>query len=172
MKKWLQKNYISHGHSLAEVTFISVVSLLPVLIGTLIGYVSQIEKTNGDGSYFYFLYLYLENGELFLYCTSVLATVLYLASLDRTKGYFPQRKWFVLVSVVCIALAIAFFTLKRVEFVVNSRLAFTISLVIYAISIVMYYFLTVIRNTDLPSFQKITSAETSNFIDNLKNRKQ
>lgn len=169
IRERFQSRFGYHASALGEVICITIISLLPILVGTIIGYFQRIDKElQGYGTV---IYNYLNNGELFLYCTSVLASVVFLASLDRASGRFPRRKWFILVSIVCIVLSILFFTLRRVEFAFDPVVAFTISCVIYVLSVFMYYWLTAARNADYPGYQEVMSEEASEFAKRLRDRR-
>lgn len=158
-----------HALALEEVICVTIISLLPILVGTIIGYSQRVD--NELQSYGTVIYNFLKNGELFLYCTSVLASVVFLASLDRAAGRFPRRKWFFVASVVCIVLSITFFTFRRVEFAFDPVVAFTISCVVYVIALLMYYWLTAKKNADYPGYQEVMSEEATEFSKRLSDRR-
>lgn len=169
IRERFQSRFGYHASALGEVIFVTIISLLPILVGTIIGYFQRIDKELQ--SYGTVIYNYLNNGELFLYCTSVLASVLFLASLDRAGGRFPRRKWFILVSIVCIVLSILFFTLRRVELPFDPLMAFIISCGVYVIALTMYYWLTAKKNADYPGYQEVMSEEASEFSRRLSDRR-
>lgn len=112
-----------------------------------------------------------ENGELYLFCTSMLASIFYIALRERgdEKPGFPNKLThllFVLVMIVAISIV---FALKRAGVMLDPTLLVDLSYWFFIVTFVMVILATTINNglnsSNPNAFQK---SETEDFLNQLK----
>lgn len=114
----------------------------------------------------------VSHGELFLYCTSILAPIFYMALSERkTSRTFPNKLSHIVFVVTIISLSSIFFVLNRKGEPFNIQNVFTFSIIFYSVSLLLIYIATVYKNSLLsPSeeFQK----EEKDFVNEFNNHRR
>lgn len=112
-----------------------------------------------------------ENGELYLFCTSMLSTIFYIAVRDRgdEKPGFPNRATHLLFVLVMIGTSSFIFALKRAKVLIDPALLVDWSYWFLLVTFVMVILATTINN-GLGSPNPITfqKRETDDFLDKFK----
>lgn len=113
----------------------------------------------------------LENGELYLFCTSMLASIFYIALRDRgnDKPGFPNQITHLLFVVGTIALSSFIFGLQRAGISIDSELTIDISYWFLGATLIMVILATTINNgLNSPNPIKFQKAQTEDFFDKFK----
>lgn len=119
----------------------------------------------------------LENGELYLFCTSMLATIFYIAIRDRggdTEGEnrkpgFPNQITHILFVVGMIAASSIIFALKRAGIALDPMLLIDISYWFFIVTLAMTILATTINNgLSGPNPITFQEDETNDFLEKFK----
>jgi hypothetical protein len=112
-----------------------------------------------------------ENGELYLFCTSMLSTIFYIALKDREddKPGFPNKLTHLLIVLVMIVTISIVFALKRAGVVLDPKLLVNLSYWFFMASFVMVVLATTINNgLSSPNPIAFQKKETDDFLNQLK----
>jgi len=112
-----------------------------------------------------------KNGELYLFCTSMLASIFYIALRDRgdDKPGFPNQITHLLFVVSTIGLSSFIFGLQRSGISLDSELTIDLSYWFLAATLVMVLLATTINNgLNSPNPIKFQKAQTDDFFDKFK----
>ena len=128
-----------------ELCFTLLGSTMPLWLGIIILLVIGQDK---GVDFFKALSEITRNGELFIYASSTLAPILYIAIEDKPgKSKFPSRNSHVAIYVVIIAISAAIFGLRRANFeLTDNDFVLSISRIFFATSIILVYIAMVYRN--------------------------
>lgn len=119
----------------------------------------------------------LENGELYLFCTSMLATIFYIAIRDRRgseedenkKPGFPNQITHILFVVGMIAASSIIFALKRAGITLDPMLLIDISYWFFVVTLLMTILATTINNgLSGPNPITFQEEETIDFLNKFK----
>ncbi len=122
-----------------EILLVLVLSLVPIWGGALLG------STSPKATYFGEFYKLIQNGELILYATSILAPIFYLVFHDPVgERPYPDRYFQGLIIIVLLIISLLLFSAQRST--AGSSFIFAWSIVIFLISLVLLYLSTVFRN--------------------------
>lgn len=117
-----------------------------------------------------------ENGELYLFCTSMLSTIFYIAIKEREddKPGFPNKSTHMLFVLVLIVTSSIVFALKRAGVTLNPTLLIDLSYWFLMSAFVMVVLATTINNgLNSPNPIAFQKKETDDFLEQLKkHRKQ
>lgn len=130
-----------HRDAAIEFFLTLVWSTLPIWLGTLVVYVLKNAPANTwSGA----LYSNIGSGELFLYSTSALAPVFYMALHDKPGvGEFPSKKIHIAIVSVIMVICGAFFALLRANIELREQLLFHFSTYMYPAALILLYLATV-----------------------------
>lgn len=96
-------------------------------------------------------YVLIHNGELFIYAATTLAPVLYIVNKERNNNSkFPGKFLFTSITVIIAAISALIIATQKDKAIALSQNWLEISLILYAISIVVLYFVLAINNRMLP----------------------
>ena len=112
-----------------------------------------------------------ENGELYLFCTSMLSTIFYIALKDRDddKPGFPNRLTHLLFVVVMIGTSSFIFALKRAGVMLDPALLIDLSYWFFIVTFFMVILATTINNgLGSPNPIIFQKRETDDFLNQLK----
>lgn len=173
IKGWISKipiiggliacNGYDHWSAITEFSINFFCSTTPIWLGSIF---MRILKEQ----FFVSLGNSVNGGELFMYSTAVLGSVIFIASTESRSGRaFPARGWHVLlVILIIIVCAGAFGLLRGVNSVmpVDRKFVLELSLFMYAVSLFLYYLALVYNN----SLQRAIPLETQeeNYVDEVR----
>lgn len=122
-----------------------LVSLSPILVWIFYVYLSGQET-----SFLNIVISTVRHGELFLYCTSLLAPIFYMALHERRGSRtFPNKLSHMLLVLLIISCSVLFFFLYRKGEPLDPRNVFNMSMVFYLVSVMLIYIATVYKNSTL-----------------------
>ena len=109
----------------------------------------------------------VSQGELLLYCTSLLAPIFYMALSERHKSAheFPNKLSHIILVVSIIVLSSVFYSFRKVGLAVNTENVFPISAGLYSVSVFLIYLATVYKNSCVSPSNEFQLQE-----ENFKNR--
>lgn len=123
-----------------------------------------------------------ENGELYLFCTSMLATIFYIAARERGGGKnsetgkpgFPNKVTHILFVFAMIAASSIIFAFKRAGILLDPVLLIDMSYWFFMVTLVMTILATTINNgLSGPNPITFQEEETSSFLERFnKHRRQ
>lgn len=159
--------WIDLWRTLEEIIPKFVIASLPVLISAI------ILRFSGEHRLLFPLNITknFENGELYLFCTSMLASIFYIALRERgdEKPGFPNKLThllFVLLMIVAISIV---FALKRAGVLLDPMLLIEMSYCAFIVTFIMVILATTINNglnsSNPNAFQR---SETEDFLNQLK----
>ncbi len=153
-----------HAAAIKELSTVHIFSTAPIWLGIYIVYVSG---NSGDFSSFVSACLStISGGELFIYCTMMLAPLFWIA-LEDPKGasVFPTRRpHMVLIGIVNLFAACSFGLLKTGQFQ-RPDLILLASGVLFSVSLLLLYLGTVYHNSRLQLSGKILQGQTADFLE-------
>ena len=155
---------IDFWNALVELVSKQVVSLLPVLSWF---FVMLITKQGKDKKIIDIFIDSINHGELFLYCTSLLAPIFYMALVERkTLRTFHNKLSLIIVVTMITTISTIFFILNRKGESFNISNVITYSIIFYFISLSLIYAATVYNNSQLnPS--AVFQNEEDDFINKV-----
>lgn len=112
-----------------------------------------------------------ENGELYLFCTSMLASIFYIAVKERgdNKPGFPNRLTHLLFVVIMIATSSVIFAMSRAGVVLDPVLMIDLSYWFFLVTLLMIILATTINNgLNSPNPITFQKKETANFLEKMK----
>lgn len=144
-----------------------IIAVLPVLISAVV-----LRYAGKQHLFFpYNITKNFENGELYLFCTSMLASIFYIALKDRgdEKPGFPNKLTHLLFVIVMIVTISFVFALKRAGVLLDPVLLTDLSYWFFMVTFVMVVLATTINN-GLGSPNPITfqKRETDDFLGKVK----
>ncbi len=126
-----------------EVSIKVFLSSIPILITVFILRFSTKPSWNSLDA----LLKNFENGELYLYCSSMLATIFYIALKDRKgKPPFPNYRSHLLIVGGMIALSGLIFAFKRAGLYLSQELLTDLSYYFFAVSLLLVLIATTMNN--------------------------
>jgi amino acid transporter len=157
--------WADHWHALGQFATELVFATCPIWLGALILYLT------GVMTYLSALSEVTRGGELFVYCTATLGPVIFLVHKDpKGRGKFPgQMSHTVLAFVICAACS-CMFGLLRAKVGLNPSRWFVVSMLLYSLTMVLYYLAIVydvMLSVDPPNTLK---AEEDAFAKKLEER--
>jgi glucan phosphoethanolaminetransferase (alkaline phosphatase superfamily) len=130
-------------HLLTFKEFITTIffAFLPIIVALVVDY-----YTNPNTVLSISLYNIFQNGELFLYATSILAPVFYTVMNDKNQLSFPSRLIFIIIFCAIMILAAIVFALQRADVTLVGHNIYGHSIYTIAISLILLYLVTVYNN--------------------------
>ena len=129
-----------------------IVALSPVWLGAFVVLVSQKEKTSSlVRAYLEIFVGAIRNGELIIYCTTLLAPFFYLALTSRPPiREFPSRLSNTICVFIIFALSITLFSIQRTGLYFNPETVFKISVLLFFVSVLILYVSMVYNHSRFP----------------------
>lgn len=165
-----------HWEAFKEVFFVAVISTTPIWLGAIVS--AAID--NDLRAVFSKLFDFLTQGELFLYCMSIVATIFWLASKswprprgDSAPGWLlnPPRDWFFLLALIPFALSVVFFGIDLVKVRIDPGALIEISASAYGLSLLLYYVLLALNKVVPPDIETTNKEGAIRISDELGQRK-
>lgn len=135
-----------HWEAVREIVPNLVVSLMPIWVGA---FVVLLLGTQG---YWQAIYGNINNGELFLYATSLLGPIFYMSLIDPPGArQFPSRLSHTFVVLVISVLSAVAFGLQRSGQELNAAFVYTASWILFVSALLLLYLATTFKNRRLPA---------------------
>lgn len=142
-----------HWESLQQTAVILTLSTMPIWLGTII--ILGLGDTVSSATIKAAFYSTIFGGELFTYCTALLAPIFWIALVDPPRARkFPSKISHMVLIAVINTVAAAFFGLGIARQKVNPWMSFRFSVVLFLLSLVLLYLGTVYhisRTSDAPA---------------------
>jgi hypothetical protein len=155
-----------HWDSVQQTTVILILSTMPIWLGTLI--IFGLGDPSTGPSLKIAFYSTIFGGELFTYCTALLAPIFWIALVDPPRARrFPSKISHMLLIAVVNTIAAAFFGLGIARQRVNPQFAFRFSVILFVLSLLLLYLGTVYhtsRTSDPPAEFKKQEKEFSHDV--------
>ena len=145
-------------------------STLPIWLGTFVVF---ILKDAPSGNILEAFMFNISGGELFIYSTSALAPVFYMALYERPGiGAFPSKTGHIITVVLFLVISSSVFALLRSGVELRQQYLLDFSLLIYVISVILLYLATVYhsaRHSMSPS--RTMRSQEQDFTERLRTRR-
>jgi len=142
-----------HWESLQQTTVILTLSTMPIWLGTFI--IVALGDTVSGVAFKAAFYSTIFGGELFTYCTALLAPIFWFALVDPPRARkFPSKISHMVLIAVINTIAAAFFGLGIARQKVNPGMSFRFSVLLFVLSLILLYLGTVYhisRTSDAPA---------------------
>jgi hypothetical protein len=107
---------------------------------------------HGAQGYWVAIYGNINNGELFLYATSLLGPIFYMSLIDPPGArQFPSRLSHMFVVLVISVLSAVAFGLQRAGQQLNPTIVYTASWILFVSALMLLYLATTFKNRRLPA---------------------
>lgn len=152
-----------HWESLQQTTVILTLSTMPIWLGTIIivGLGDAISGATIKAAFYSTIF----GGELFTYCTALLAPIFWIALVDPPRARkFPSKISHMVLIAVINTIAAAFFGLGIARQKQNPSMSFKFSIFLFVLSLILLYLGTVYhisRISDAPAEFKKQEQEFS-----------
>ncbi|MBI5590890.1 MAG: hypothetical protein HY881_10445 [Deltaproteobacteria bacterium] len=138
------------GEACKELFISLLISMSPVYVGAFVLYIVQSGSTSIG--YLSCAGTIVQNGELFIYAAAVLAPAVYIASKDRYDvRSFPSKFTFIGCAILVAILSTSIFTIERVKAQVLPHNVLLMSVTVFVVAVLVFYFALVYNNTLLPN---------------------
>jgi len=159
-----------HWESLGQTLVILLLSTTPIWLATLV-----IFGTGTQMSYAVFwaaLYSTITNGQLFMYCTALLAPIFWIALVDPPGArVFPSKVSHMLLIGIIDLIAAVFFGLTLAGKQVNPVFNFRLSTYMFLTSVVLLYLGTVYHTSRMPDVIGEFKKQENDFSNNYQERR-
>jgi hypothetical protein len=131
-----------HWETLQQTTVILILSTMPIWLGTVI--IVALGDSISRSAFKAAFYSTIFGGELFTYCTALLAPIFWIALVDPPRARkFPSKKSHMLLIGIVNTIAAAFFGLGIARQKVNPQFSFQFSVYLFVLSLLLLYLGTV-----------------------------
>lgn len=161
-----------HIEAAKEVLSSMVIATSPIWLASIVIYArdQNLEKT--WDSYKSTLISLIIGGELFIYCSAIVAPIFYIVVLTwRRQREFPGRLSIILSGVIVIGVSFTFYGIQKAGAWVDVDFIFPLSYYLFAFSIVLYYIVKVYDNARVPDLSAISKIEEDEFTDKFRRHK-
>lgn len=136
-----------HKEALHELFFTLLGASLPVLIGAWV-----IVLTAQEALFFQSMLDNIHNGELFLYCTSLVAPIIYMATTNKQGDLeFPTKRSHIAIVFILMIFSSITFGLQRAGIILsNKEFMFKTSVIFFAVSVLLLYLAITYKNKMIP----------------------
>jgi hypothetical protein len=138
-----------HWESLGQTFVILLLSTTPIWLATLVVFGTGTEM--GSAAFQVALYSTITKGELFMYCTALLAPIFWIALVDPPGSrVFPSKvSHMVLIGIIDVIAAV-FFGLTVAGKQLNESFTFKLSIWMFLSSVILLYLGTVYHTSRMP----------------------
>jgi hypothetical protein len=133
-----------HWDALKEFSTTLFWAFMPIWLGAFVLYIMDV---TGKTSYAMSLHEALFNGELYIYASSLLAPIFYMALEEQTsiRSFYSKLAHMIFVGAI-IVLSAALFSISRLGVAYNKALAFKVSYWLLIVAVSIYYIAIVYNN--------------------------
>lgn len=160
-----------HRETFGQVLLVLVFATAPIWLAALV--VAELGPQASPGAFTQGMYAAVANGELFMYSTSLLAPVLWMA-LSDPKGarVFPSKTMHIVLIVIIDMIASVSFGLITSHSQTNQQLMSRLSAYLFAISVILLYLGTVYHISRLPDVSGELRRQELDFADRFNEHRQ
>ena len=136
-----------HWHGIKELFLTLAFALSPLTLAIFVDYIMK----GNNFKLGYSLWNNLQNGELLLYATAILAPIFYTYLDDKgNRTQFPGKfsNLFIYVSIFLAAASI--FSLQRAKIILNIENTFSVSIIIFILSLFLLYLVIIYNHSLIP----------------------
>lgn len=145
------------------------IAMSPIWLGAFFLWCYSVE---GELNYITILLNSLRNGELMIYCTSLLAPVFYITSSDKyTIVGFPNKLSSIITAVVILMITTAVYAIQKSGASYNRNILFNLSIFLFCVSLIILFVNKVYNNSKIGTYLDVTQNEEKNFTSQLGQRK-
>ncbi len=141
-----------HIEALQEIRRSLLISTSPIWVGAFVIFIGKVSSPSPFSGWMIWECFknIIKNGELFIYSATTLAPAMYIVTRDRENvSSFPSRHTFIDFVIIFTAISVATFTYQRVKPQQFPDIIIYISMIMFVLSIVIFYFALVYNNTFL-----------------------
>lgn len=159
-----------HWDSFRQVVLNLLISTMPIWLATLV----LFGRSQGSTAEFYAaLRSTVCHGELFMYCTALLAPIFWLALVDPPGARpFPSKLSHVTLMVVIDIVAALYFGLGIAGYQLNQSVIFPLSIWMFVLSVFLLYLGTVYHSSRLPDAAKEFRNQESDFSEEYREHRE
>jgi len=154
-----------HREAIKELLSTLIVALSPVWLGAFVLLVARKQETMSLwGNYWDIFVNAIRNGELVIFCTTLLSPFFYLALTNRPAiREFPSRLSNTLCVFIIFAFAITIFSVQRAGLGFNPNTVFKISVILFFFSVCILYVAMVYNHSRFPDASGTIRNEEKEF---------
>lgn len=160
-----------HWEAAQQLFVVLVFSTIPIWLGSFLVWITgEASGLPGLGEA---LRGSVENGELFIFSTTLLAPIFWIALIDPPGArIFPSKVSHMLFIGVVNLVAAGVFGIQKSGRPLNTNAALTISFWLFLFSLLLLYLGTVYHNSRLPDAAKEFKDNENDFIDRFRGRNE
>ena len=157
----------AHWNAVREMVTILTLSTVPLWLGSLLQFFVNHGTTWVE--YETAFVSTVSGGELFLYCTSLLAPICWIALIDPPGARkFPSKLAHILLLFIINVIAAGVFGLQKGGQTLNYRVPLVFSYWLFAVSVVLLYLGTVYHNNRVPDFAGVFASEEDDYLERFR----
>ena len=169
--------------SLREILTVLIIATSPLYLGAMLHH--HLE----DSTYMNSLREVVQKGELFLYCMSVVGSIVWLANNEWITDFFPLAgkdgsenrtpsratmllppKWiFNLFAVVAFGICAMFFGIEFVKIKISPSSLILLSSILFGMAVVLWHIINVLSSVDPPNLEEDLNAGARRLGSRLRN---
>jgi len=157
----------AHTEALAELITVTIISILPLVLGGLIRWLEIENSALSFDSYETYVNSFLIHGELFLYALAFIAVIAWTALREWPLGLRPPRLVLGLFCFISIAIITIFFSLDTAKVALHIEAVLKCSKIMFAITLIFYYLATVLSKIEPPDLAAILSKSSDALASQL-----
>lgn len=159
-----------HWETTVQMFLILLFSTAPLWLGSLVIFATSTEKHLRFTAAFMCT---IDNGQLFMYCTALLAPVVWMALVDPPGArVFPSKLAHIVLVVVIDLISSVFFALIIAAKALVQPFTFRFSVELFAISMFLLYLGTVYHTSRLPDAAEEFKKQEKDFSDEYREHRQ
>jgi hypothetical protein len=160
-----------HWNSLGETFVVLLISTTPIWLGTLVVYATG--NSTGPDAFWAAFYGTVSNGRLFMYSTTILAPMFWIALVDLPgASAFPTKVSHMVLIGIIDAIASVFFGLTVAGKPLNERFTFHLSTVMFWAAVILLYLGTVYHTSRIPDVPGEYKKQESDFTEAYSEHRQ
>lgn len=160
-----------HWQSLGQTIVVVVLSTTPIWLAAIVVFAMGVEISSG--AFLSALRGTVSHGELFMYCTALLAPMFWIALVDpRGARVFPSKVSHMLLIGIIDIIAAVLFGLGVAGNKLNQHFTFPLSVWMFVISVVLLYLGTVYHNSRMPEAPTEFRKEEEEFTEEVREHRK
>ncbi len=138
-----------------------LIAMSPMWLGACLLWI----KTNEKRDYFDILINSIQNGELMIYCTALLAPVFYITISDKHPiRFFPNKLSSVITAIAILMVTAAVYAHQRSGSLYKQELIFNLSVFLFFTSLLILFVTKVYNNSRFSTYMDIAQQEKKLFV--------
>ena len=157
----------AHRDAGAEVLTIALISILPLLFGAMVRWLQVENPVLSLEGYEDAFNSFVIRGELFFYALAFIAVIAWVALKEWPPGLRPPRVVLGLFCMISFGIITTFYTLDTVKVALHTDAVLIASKIMFVVSLMLYYFATVLIKAEPPDFAAALSASSNALASQL-----